>query len=339
MKPRYLPRGAVVASLKPMYWFTLHHRLPTTASRRILDFTGASQPLPSGSVVERLTLGGRPAERITVGATERPRAVLYLHGGGYTVGSLTTHRSLAAFLARESGAVVFALDYRLAPEHPYPAAVDDAVAAFMDIVRAHGFAPDQIAISGDSAGGGLAVATTRRLIDDHGVTPGALALLSPWTDPSDEHVTKSRDLVVNQAWGRKNAAAYRGQADPKTPGYAPMYASMSGLPPMLVHVGTSELLLPQIRRFVETARAGGVDVEYREFPELWHSGHTQAGMVREAADAVHAVGVFIRAHLDSAYAASAARAGQSGAPTDGEAIPAPRRRRRATSASAPNPTA
>lgn len=293
---RHLPRWLVAANAAAFYRITFDRRVPFRAQRRMLEAAARSQPLPRGTVVRRVRLGDRPAERITVGATERPIALLYLHGGGYTVGSPATHRSLTAFIAREAGAVVYSLDYRLAPEHPYPAALQDAVSAFLALDRPSA----RVAIAGDSAGGGLALATTRRLIDDYGVMPGALALLSPWVDPADESASCRRDLVINVDYGRLNALAYTAGADPRDPGIAPMYGELSGLPPTLVHLCVGELLCDQIRRFVARLHDAGVDLTVDELPRLWHSGHTQAGLVREAFDAVCDVATFVRSRLLSA---------------------------------------
>ncbi len=292
---RHLPRPLVIGISGPTYRLTLHHRMPVRAQRRLCDLSGLLIRPPQGTDVRHVTRGGRPAERTTIGAATRPRAVLYLHGGGYVVGSPRMYRSLAAHLSRAAEAVVFNLDYRLAPEHAYPAALDDAVAAFRQLVDDYGFAPARIAIAGDSAGGGLAVATARRLVDA-GLRPAALGLLSPWTDPSDADLPP-RDFVVNRAWGIDNAAAYRGGADPADPGYAPMHGRLDDLPPMLVHTGAGEMLNAQIRRFAATATAAGADVELVEHAALWHSGHILAGMLQEATDAVHDVGVWLRGHL------------------------------------------
>jgi monoterpene epsilon-lactone hydrolase len=295
----HLPRALVIAAATPFYRAGLNHRVPVRIGRRIIDSSGRVQVVPRGTVVRHVQLGGRHAERTTVGASERPRAILYLHGGGYTVGSARSYRALAANLARDAGAVVFNLDYRLAPEHPYPAALDDAVAAFRALVDEHGFPPSRIAIAGDSAGGGLAVATARRLVDA-GLRPGALALLSPWTDPSNEAHELSRDRVTNRKWGRISAAAYRGAADPRDPGYAPIHGNLAGLPPTLIHVASGEMLRPEILRFAALAAQADVDVQVVEDPSWWHSFHVLAGTLREATQAVRDLGKFVREQLDIA---------------------------------------
>ncbi|MDT4891052.1 MAG: epsilon-lactone hydrolase [Pseudonocardiales bacterium] len=299
----HLPRALVISVATPFYRIGLHHRVPARIGRRIMDSSGGVQLVPRGTVVRHVELAGRHAERVTVGATERPRAILYLHGGGYTVGSARLYRALAANLARDSGAVVYNLDYRLAPEHPYPAALDDAVAAFRALVDDHGFAPARIGLAGDSAGGGLAVATARRLVDA-GLPPAALGLLSPWTDPSNEAHDISRDRVTNLKWGRISAASYRGSADPRDPGYAPMHGNLAGLPPMLIHLASGEMLRPEILRFAALARQADVDVEVVEHPTWWHSFHVLAGTLREATEAVRDLGTFLRAHLDASRSVS-----------------------------------
>jgi acetyl esterase/lipase len=288
-----LPRRLAMAEVAAFYRVAFDAHLPFTLQRRLLEAGARLQPVPRGTVIRQVTLGGRPAERITVGATIRRRTVLYLHGGGYTTCSPFTHRSLAAFLAKSADAAVYTPAYRLAPEHPYPVALDDAVAAYLDLDGG------QAAIAGDSAGGGLAVATARRLLD-RGVHVPALALLSPWTDPGDHSARRSRDLVVNLSQSRICAAAYGAGVDRRDPGFAPMHADLTGLPPTLVHVMPDELLYDQVLRFVARLRAAGVDVTLRELPGLWHCAHAQAGLVREARDAVADVGRFLGAALDAA---------------------------------------
>ncbi len=318
----YPPRALALGPAAALFATALNPRLPFTLQRRVIDAGSATNRLPAGTVARQLTLGGRPAERITVGASERPRAVLYLHGGGFVVGSARGYRSLAAFLARATGAVVFTLDYRLAPEHPYPAALEDAVAAFEQLVADHGFAPGRVAIAGDSAGGGLAVATARRLLD-RGVGPAALALLSPWTDPGDESIS-GRDMVVNAAWGRLASQAYRGGCAVDDPGFAPIHGRLDDLPPTLVHVAESEILRPQVERFAARAADAGVEVRLQVLPRFCHSGHVLAGSLRSAAEAVTDVGAFLLTELDREASLTAATASAATASVNGgSATPVP----------------
>ncbi|TQF65558.1 alpha/beta hydrolase [Rhodococcus spelaei] len=295
----YLPRPLVAAALGPFYRLALHASLPAPVARRVIDAGSALQTLPAGTVVRPTTLAGRRVERVTVGATERPTAVLYLHGGGYTLGSPATHRSLAAHLARASEAAVYVLDYRLAPENPYPAALDDAIDAYLELLVERGYSADQVAIAGDSAGGGLSLAAARALIDRHGVRPAALGLIAPWVNPGSRDAPFERDLVINTRWSFDAADAYLGGGDRTDPGYAPLLGDMAGLPPTIVHIGTSEVLYPQVVELVDKLRAAAVPVEYTEYPELWHVAHLQASLLREADAAVRELGGFLRGALAS----------------------------------------
>ncbi|MFZ2177823.1 MAG: alpha/beta hydrolase [Rhodococcus sp. (in: high G+C Gram-positive bacteria)] len=292
-----LPLTVVAGALRPYFRLSLNARLPYRVQRALLELGAPLQQMPPGAVVRETVLAGRPAERVTVGATDRPTAVLYLHGGAYTIGSPATHRSLAAHLARESGSVVHTLDYRLAPENPFPAGLEDAVAAYLELTTEHGFEPGQLAIAGDSAGGGLTVATARRLIDHHGVTPAALGLISPWVDPGRRNTAKDRDLVINTAWSSDAAAKYLGTGDVRDAGFAPLHGNLKGLPPTLVHVGLEEVLYPQIMEFVEKLEASVVDVTLTEYARLWHVAHLQASLVKEAAGAVAELGAFLASQM------------------------------------------
>lgn len=293
-----LPTSVAAALLRPFFWAAFNVHLPVRVQRKLLDLGAPIQTVPSDAVVRKTTLAGRPAERITVGATERRTAVLYLHGGAYTVGSLASHRSLAAHLARESGSVVYLLDYRLAPENPFPAGLEDAVAAYLELVTEYGYTPDSVAIGGDSAGGGLALAATGRLVHRHGVTPSALALIAPWGDPTDRTSLRGRDVVINTAWAYDAADKYLGSGDPSAPGYAPLHDDLMGFPPTIIHVGREEILYPQAIALRDKMDLSGVDVHLTEFARLWHVAHAQASLVREAADAVADLGEFLSTRFD-----------------------------------------
>ncbi|MFD6158941.1 alpha/beta hydrolase [Nocardia sp. NPDC060256] len=292
MRDINLPLPVARAVLRPIFRVTLNKRAPWRMQRLLLEVGSAAQLVPAGTTIDRIRLGGRPAERITATATPNG-AVLYLHGGGYAVGSPATHRSLAARLAHETGATVYVLDYRLAPEHPFPAALDDAEAAFLELVESAGYRPDQIALSGDSAGGGLSLATAQRLIARHGHTPAALGLIAPWTDPN-QIPERAGDLVINRLWSRACAAAYLGGGDSSDPGYAPLTGELVGLPPTYVQVDVDELLHGQCGDLVTALRTAGVHVRFTETKGLWHVAQLQAALVAPAAAALSELAAFLR---------------------------------------------
>ncbi|MBF6178105.1 Monoterpene epsilon-lactone hydrolase [Nocardia otitidiscaviarum] len=297
-----LPLPVARAVLRPLFRVMLNARLPFTVQRRLMDAGAAGQLLPRGTRVERIRLGERPAERLTAGPVSDAITVLYLHGGGYTVGSPVTHRALAAVLAREIGCRVHVPDYRLAPEHPFPAALDDAEAAFLDLV-ATGYRPERIAVAGDSAGGGLSMALALRLRDRHGFTPAALGLIAPWTDPN-EIPERSSDLVLTKPWSRACADAYLGDGDGLDPGYAPLLAELHGLPPTYVQADVDELLHGQCLRLVTKLESSGVTVDFSESRGLWHVSQAQATLVEAAAQVTRELAVFLRQALRPAQTRS-----------------------------------
>lgn len=297
-----LPLPIVRAALNPVFRILLNHRLPFSVQRALMAWGAPAQRAPRGIHVERVRLGGRPADRVTVGPVSDSATVLYLHGGGYTVGSPATHRALAGYLARETACPVQVLDYRLAPEHPFPAALDDAEAAFLELVAA-GYRPERIAVAGDSAGGGLSLALAERLRDRHGLVPAALGLIAPWADPN-EVPARGRDLIINRPWSRACAAAYLGGGDGSDPGYAPLLGELRGLPPTYVQADVDELLHDQCTRLVAQLRAAGVPTEFTETEGLWHVAQLQAGLVGPAAQVTRELGEFLRKALRPAQTRS-----------------------------------
>ncbi|MEU3012611.1 alpha/beta hydrolase [Nocardia asteroides] len=305
MREFTIPLPIVRAVLDPVFRVTINARLPVAVQRALLDVASRLQLMPGGSVVQHLQLGGRPAERVIAeaaipgsrtGAVPPERAagaILYLHGGGYVVGSLATHRSLVARLARDSSCAVYSLDYRLAPEHPFPAGLDDAETAFLDLVGNVGYRPDQICVAGDSAGGGLALALAQRLIERHQMTPAALGLIAPWVDPT-QVPSRSRDLVINRAWSQACAAYYLGDGAATEAGYAPLAGNLIGLPPTYVQADVSELLHDQCCQLVSALRGAGVHVRFTETRGLWHVAQLQAALVTEAALALSELAEFLR---------------------------------------------
>ncbi len=293
-----LPLPIARAVLHPMFRYAMHSRLPWVVQRALLDAGSALQVLPPDTRVHRMRLGARPAERITSGSNAGAGALLYLHGGGYTIGSIATHRSLAAHLARELGRPVYLLDYRLAPEHPYPAALDDAEAAYLELLST-GLHPESLAVAGDSAGGGLSLALARRLIDRHEIRPAALGLIAPWSDPN-ESAPRQRDLVVSRPWSQACAAAYLGEGDALDPGYAPLLGELSGLPPTYVQADEGEMLYTQCVRLVAALRAADVPTRFSVTHGLWHVSQLQASLVAPAAVAMRELADFLGESLQPA---------------------------------------
>lgn len=281
---------AVREMLRPFYLLTLHQRVPWRAQRALLRAVSLVQPLPRGTRVRPVRLGDRRAERVSWGTPAGPEAVLYMHGGGFTVGSPATHRPLAAHLARATRRPVYLLDYRLAPEHPCPAAVDDTLAAFEALHQTGGHR--SVALAGDSSGGGIALAAAQWLVAHRMTRPSALVLISPWTNPGIV-VERLRDLVVSRAWGLACAAAYLGDGDPLDHRYAPALGPLTGLPATYLHTNTRELLYPQCRDLQASMRRAGVSLSYAESRTLWHAAQVQAPLVREAADSVRDIGRFL----------------------------------------------
>jgi len=223
------------------------------------------------------------------------RALLYLHGGAYCVGSPRTHRVITARLALRCDAAVFAADYRLAPEHPFPAAVDDAVAAYRGLM-AQGYAPQRVTIAGDSAGGGLTLATAVRLRELGEPLPGALVLFSPWVDLGDPVRAQpaAGDIMIAEPWVAECARFYLAGRPASEPLASPVYADMRGLPRTLVQVGTDEVLLDDSRRIHARLEAAGVNVALEEYARRWHVFQVNAGPLADANRALGSVGEFVR---------------------------------------------
>ncbi len=256
----------------------------------------AAFPLPPGIASQDVEAAGVPCEWVTAPASDAARTLLYLHGGGYVAGSRSTHRGLVGRLADACAARALSVEYRLAPEHPHPAAVEDATAAYRWLLG-RGADPRRIVVAGDSAGGGLGVATLVALRDAGDPLPAAGVCLSPWVDlegPGASMTTKAEDDPMVQWDGlARMASAYLGDADPRTPLAAPLHADLAGLPPLLVQVGTAETLLDDSTRLAGRARAAGVEVELEVWDDMIHVWHAFAGLLPEADQAIARIGEFV----------------------------------------------
>ena len=245
---------------------------------------------------EPVDAGGVPAEWIAVPGAVKDRVILYLHGGGYVIGSINTHRAMIARIARASNARALAIDYRLAPEHPFPAAVDDATRAYKWLL-AQGYKPQKIVIAGDSAGGGLTLAALIALRDSGQPLPAGAVPISPWTDleGTGESVRSraEKDPMVAQDNLAESAKHYYGVHDPKDPLVSPLHANFRGLPPMLIQVGDAEILLDDATRVAERAKLAGVDVELEVWDDMIHVWHVFAKLLPEGQQAIDKIGKFV----------------------------------------------
>jgi monoterpene epsilon-lactone hydrolase len=249
---------------------------------------------------ERVGVGGVPAEWISAPGANPAVVMLYLHGGGYVLGSMRTHRVMLGHLARASECKVLGLDYRLAPENPFPAPVDDTLAAYRWLL-VHGYDPRKIVLAGDSAGGGLVVAALVAMRYVGEPLPAAGVCLSPWVDMeatghsfltnagSDPSVAKDRILRM--------AGLYLAGKSPQAPLASPIHADLRGLPPLLVQVGSIETLLDDAKALAERAQAAGVAVECEVWEDMPHVWQHFAPILPEAQQAIARIGEFVRKHV------------------------------------------
>jgi monoterpene epsilon-lactone hydrolase len=262
--------------------------------RRDIDARGLQYRLEPDVAVEPVRANGVPAEWTSTPEAARDAALLYLHGGGFVIGSLDSHRHLAAAAGRAAKAWALALDYRLAPEHPFPAAVEDAVAGYRFLLS-RGYRAGRIAIAGDSAGGGLVVSTMISIRDAGLPQPSCGWCISPWVDLEAIGETMSTkaeaDPTVQRAGILDMARMYLNGADPRSPLAAPIYADLGGLAPLLIQVGAAETLLDDAIRLARAAGAADVRVDLQIWPEMvhvWHLFHPELQAGRQAIESAGA---------------------------------------------------
>jgi acetyl esterase/lipase len=270
--------------------------------RRLLAELTSAQPLPPGVTVTPAELGGVPTAEITIDGTGPRHVVLYFHGGVYAIGDAFQAAGLAAQIARRTDATVISVDYRLAPEHPYPAAVDDALAAYQALLQ--GTAPSDIAFAGESAGGGLAVAT---LVNarDHGLPlPAAAFVMSPYADLTLAGTTidtKSKaDPLLSRELLQPRVPDYTAGQDAALGLISPVFADLSGLPPLIIQAGTHEVLLDDAVRLARQAATADVAVTLDITPGVPHVFQAYSPILDEAAAALDRAGQLLTAHLASA---------------------------------------
>jgi cation diffusion facilitator CzcD-associated flavoprotein CzcO/acetyl esterase/lipase len=289
----YPPRPLVKAATLLLQRGPHQSWIPLSLQRSMLEIAARTTRTPAGVRVSREELAGVRCDRVAGEGADEGRAVLYLHGGAYVGGSPRTHRSLGSQIAIAGGAPVHLVDYRLAPENPHPAGVDDALAAYRGLLDA-GLDPKSIVVAGDSAGAALAIAIATRLRDAGESLPSGLLLLNGWFDltcsgPS-MNANRRHDVGLTRPHLVESAEQYRGGADPETPELSPINADLSGLPPMYLQVGTHDILMSDSDHFAERAREAGLDIGYSKYEGMWHDFQVAAGMLREADEALADIG-------------------------------------------------
>ena len=277
------------------------HSTDVSKLRRRLDLFGRLAMKAFRVKLERTTVNGLYAEWLRPKIARRGKVLLYLHGGAYVMGSCISHRQMVSHIARAAAIDALVPEYRLAPEHPFPAAIDDAVGVYRALL-ADGTSPSDIVIAGDSAGGGLAVATLLSLRDAGDPLPAAAVLLSPFLD-----VTASGESATTRAdkdpWFHASdmkvvAGYYCGESQTRHPLVSPVFASVAGLPPVYTQVGDHEILLSDSTRFADMLRAAGVETEIEIWPELWHVFQLFIGKMPESRQAINKIGGYIQSRLN-----------------------------------------
>jgi epsilon-lactone hydrolase len=277
--------------------------------RRLLREAVSAQPLPADVTVTAAALDGVPTAEITVDEIEPRHVVLYFHGGVYVIGDAFLAADLASQVGRRTQAKVISVDYRLAPEHPYPAAVDDALAAYEALLR-NGIAPSDIAFAGESAGGGLAIAT---LVNarDHGLPlPAAAFVMSPYVDLTLAGASMETKRAVDPLFSREllqdRVADYTGGQDAALGLISPVFADLSGLPPLIIQAGTHEVLLDDAVRLAQQAATADVEVTLDITSRVPHVFQAYSAILDEGAAALDRAGQFLSAHLAGAALRAAA---------------------------------
>ncbi len=280
--------------------------VPIEETRAAFEQLATIFPVADDVKREKVDANGVPGEWITPPGVSGDITVYYLHGGGYSIGSVSTHARMVSLIAKAADARAFAVDYRLAPENPFPAGLDDAVAGYRWLLG-QGVDPARLVIGGDSAGGGLTFATLLRLREAGDPLPAAAVLLSPWTDleGTGESIKTRRetDPMIDPTSMPEMARSYYRDEDVRNPLVSPLHADFTGLPPMLIQVGDAEVLLDDSTRVYKRADAAGVDVTLEVNDEMIHVFQFFAPLLPEAVAAIARIGEFAKSHAGAAAAA------------------------------------
>lgn len=290
-----LPPSLMRAGARQIGRRVLNPALSWEVQRQRLDKVAGSSPLPRGATETERVLGGVRARVLTAGEASPARTVVHFHGGGYCVGSARLARTWAARLSARTGCQVIMPDYRLAPEHAHPSALDDAAGVLAALSGELG--PGAVVVSGDSAGAGLALSLMLSLRDAGTELPAGCILLSPWLDlgadrRADPELVR-KDVLLSPAWLQACATAYASPSKWPDPSVSPLLGTHGGLPPLLIQAGSDELLAPDAERLAASASAAGVDVTYTRWPRMWHDFQLQPGLLAAANSAVSQAAWFL----------------------------------------------
>ena len=275
--------------------------LSLTDSRALQEMNAPTMfKIPKGILIDNIKIKGLQGLWLRPQSQKHQGLLMYLHGGAYIQGSINTSRALAANLALAANTATFSIDYRLAPEHPYPAALEDAFEAYCELLEQNPGVP--IALTGDSAGGGLCLALALKIRDSGMIPPAALALLSPWTDLTLSNITHKTLAKVDPFFQTteplsKAALAYANGQDKKLPYISPQFANFEKFPPTLIHVGALEALLDDSLILAQRMSEAGVEVEVKVYKGMWHVWQVFAGLFKEANESVAELGSFVRNKL------------------------------------------
>ena len=254
-------------------------------------------PLPENTKFKRILAGDVYAEWITCGDVDKDKTFMFIHGGGYYRGSIAATRATVARISAEAKVRCLSIEYRLAPEHPFPAAIDDTYTAYNWLIK-EGLNPKNIIVSGQSAGGGLCLALLLKIKENNNIQPKGAVALSPWTDLSQSGKTMitnaNIDPVISKKYLDRMANLYLYKTPSNTPLASPLYGDLTGLPPMLVQVGSAETMLDDSKRFIEKAKEAKVDVEIEVWKDMFHGWHGSAHILKDAEKAIKSIGLFCR---------------------------------------------
>jgi acetyl esterase/lipase len=301
-----LPPALLRPGIRQLGRRVLDPGVPWAAQRRRLDAFMRASPVPRGTSIAVTTLNGVPAEVVAGGGTSPERTVVHFHGGGYCVGSALMARTWAARLSASAACRVVLPEYRLAPEHPHPAAVEDARQVISALLSEG--APASIVVSGDSAGAGLALSAILALRDEGEPLPAGCILLSPWLDLGRDRqavpALVRKDVLLSPRWLEACAVAYARPSRWADPSVSPLLAAHGGLPPLLIQAGSDDLLAPDAERLAASASSAGVEVTYTRWPRMWHDFMLQPGLLAAADSALSQAAWFVQTVTGSLPAAS-----------------------------------